>query len=60
MKKRSENQKKMKIETRNDIRYKAYKEMIEFIDWLADTYPKEWLKYMNEYDKSKESEHEAK
>lgn len=41
------------IDTRADIRYKAYKEMIRFIDWVADNYPKEWLKYMKKYDKHK-------
>ena len=42
-----------RIETVVDIRYKAWKELITFINWLAENYPEEWEGYMLEYTKFK-------
>jgi len=38
-----------KIETTGDVRYKAYKEMLSFINWLAENHPKDWRKYNEQY-----------
>lgn len=43
------NEVKGKIQTTSDIRYKAYKEMIAFVDWIAEKYPKQWVKMCEEY-----------
>lgn len=41
--------KSKKIETISDIRYRAWKEMLDFINWLAENHPKEWKEYCDEY-----------
>ncbi len=47
-----------RIESIADIRYKAYKEMLTFINWQAETHPEQWVKLTQEYTKKKRTQKE--
>ncbi len=47
-----------RLESIADIRYKAYKEMLTFINWQAETHPEQWVKLTQEYTKKKRTQKE--